>query len=398
MTRYFNNVIKYKRPEISVQDIVKFIEKGESFLKLDENVTYDVIEYINGIIISPDYQRSYKSTLKEESSIIESLLIGIPIPEIFLMRNNKNQLQMRHVMDGQHRLNAIYRFVNNKYSLKGLEFRSEYNNKKFSDLNIDDKIKILGSNLSILEFDGFENAEEEIELFKRYNTNTKKLEVQEIEMVTYFSESNKYISNFINKLIEYQDNEGTKEYKLCSIYNITNVRNSKQRNHQELCVILNILENGLIDIRNASDISKDFLKKKSELFKAGEDERLNETKFIFENFNEFILKLSNYMEYPFSPRILRNEESKLNKFSIGLAIVYAVLWHYFEVDINNEDLNLEVKDFILNTPIGDPDYKGSTTNLNMISKYIFEKNPINDKNYNALKLRRNVSKINSYGV
>lgn len=387
MTKYFNNVIKYKRPEISVQDIVKFIEKGESFLKLDENVTYDVIEYINGIIISPDYQRSYKSTLKEESSIIESLLIGIPIPEIFLMRNNKNQLQMRHVMDGQHRLNAIYRFVNNQFSLKGLEFRSEYNNKKFADLNIDDKIKILGSNLSILEFDGFENSEEEIELFKRYNTNTKKLEVQEIEMVTYFSESNKYISNFINKLIEYQNNEETKEYKLCSIYNITNVRNSKQRNHQELCVILNILENGLIDIRNASDISKDFLKKKSELFKAGEDERLNEIRYTFEHFNEFILKLSNDVEYPFSPRVLRNEESKLNKFSIGLAIVYAVLWHYFEVDINNQDLNSEVKDFILKTPIGDPDYKGSTTNLNMISRYLFEKNPINDMTYNAFKLR-----------
>ncbi len=387
MTRYFNNVIKYKRPEISVQDIVKFIEKGESFLKLDENVTYDVIEYINGIIISPDYQRSYKSTLKEESSIIESLLIGIPIPEIFLIRNNKNQLQMRHVMDGQHRLNAIYRFVNNQFSLKGLELRSEYNNKKFTDLNIDDKIKILGSNLSILEFDGFENAEEEIELFKRYNTNTKKLEVQEIEMVTYFSECNKYISNFINKLIEHQNNEETEEFKLYSIYNITNVRNSKQRNHQEICVILNILENGLIDIRNASDISKDFLKKKSELFKAGKDEGLDEIRKKFDKFNNFILKLSEDMEYPFSPRILRDEESKLNKFSIGLAIIYAVLWYYFEVDIDNKDLNLEVIDFILKTPIGDQDYNGSTTNLNMISKYLFEKNPINNMTYKSLKLR-----------
>lgn len=387
MTRYFTTNIKYKRPEISIQDMVKFIEKGEKFLKLDESESYDVMDYINGIIISPDYQRSYKSTLKEESSIIESLLIGIPIPEIFLIRNNKNPFKMRHVMDGQHRLNAIYRFINNEFSLKGLELRDEYNNKKFSDLSIDDKIKILGSNLSILEFEGFDRPEEEIELFKRYNTNTKKLEVQEIEMVTYFSESNRYISKFINQLIDSRNYENTREHKLFLIYNITNVRNSKQRNHQELCVILNIIENGLIDIRNASDISKDFLKKKSELFKEGKEENLSSLIKEFELFNDFILKLADEMEYPFSPRILKDGESKLNKFSIGLAIVYAALWHYFRIDINNENLFDEVMDFISKTPIGNPDYKGSTTNLNMVSKYLLEINPISNMNYSSLKLK-----------
>lgn len=385
MTVYFNIPIKYKRPEISVQDMVKFIDKGEKYLKLNEQELYDVIEYINGIIISPDYQRSYKSTLKEESTIIESLLIGIPIPEVFLIRNNKNQLQLRHVMDGQHRLNAIYRYVNNEFSLKGLEIRPEYNNKKFSELEIDDKIKILGSNLSLLEFESFENPEEEIELFKRYNTNTKKLEAQEIEMVTYFSESNKYISKFINELIESQKKEEESDYhKLYSIYNVTNVRNSKQRNHQEICVILNIIENGLIDIRNASDISKDFLRKKSELFKAGIDENLISLLKEFDEFNKFILKLSIEVEYPFSPRILKDSDSKLNKFSIGLAIVYATLWHYFIVDIDNPNLVEDVKRFILQTPIADTDFKGSTTNLNMISKYLFEKNYMKDMEYSSL--------------
>ncbi len=385
MTIYFNTPIKYKRPEISVQDMVKFIDKGEKFLKLNEQELYDAIEYINAIIISPDYQRSYKSTLKEESTIIESLLIGIPIPEVFLIRNNKNQLQLRHVMDGQHRLNAIYRFINNNFSLKGLEIRPEYNNKKFSELDIDDKIKILGSNLSLLEFESFENPEEEIELFKRYNTNTKKLEAQEIEMVTYFSESNKYISKFINQLIESQDKEEESDYyKLYSIYNVTNVRNSKQRNHQEICVILNIIENGLIDIRNASDISKNFLSKKSEMFKAGTDEDLISLLNEFEGFNKFILKLSSEIEFPFSPRILKDSESKQNKFSIGLAIVYATLWHYFVIDINSPNLVEDVRSFIFKTPIADPDFKGSTTNLNMISKYLFEKNCIKESQFSSL--------------
>lgn len=373
----FFSTLKYSRKEISVQDIVKFIDKGEQFLRLDENDEYNLMDYINGILISPDYQRDYKSTIKEESSIIESLILGIPIPEIFLVGNNKNQLRIRHVMDGQHRLNAIYRFLNNSFALKSLEYKEEFNNKKFEDLNIEDKIKILTSDLSILEFENFDTTEEEIELFKRYNTNTKKLETQEIEMVTYFSESNKYISKFINTLI---DAEETKYNKLCKIYNITPTRNSKQRNHQELCVLLNIIENGLVDVRNASEISKNFLQKKSHLFKNGEDEGLDNLINEFKLFNDFILIVSDSLEYPFSPRILKDDEAKLNKFSIGLAIVYAAMWHYYEIDYSKSEVIDEIKAFISKTPIGDVNYKGSTTNLNEVRKYLFKNDKI--KNFN----------------
>ncbi|MEK3955587.1 DUF262 domain-containing protein [Psychrobacillus sp. FSL K6-1464] len=384
----FFQSLRYTRKEISVQDIVKFIEKGEQFLKLTETDKYDLMDYINGILISPDYQRVYKSSLKEESSIIESLLMGIPIPEVFLVANDKNQLRIRHVMDGQHRLNAIYRFLNNEYQLKNLEIKKNINNKKFADLELSEKIKILTSNLSILEFENFNTAEEEIELFKRYNTNTKKLEAQEIEMVTYFSETNKYITHFINDLISDEIAVDYVRDKLCGIYNVTPSRNNKQRNHQEICVILNIIENGLIDIRNASDISKNFLQKKSYLFKNGEDEKLDELIKEFNLFNDFIIKTSNYFEYPFSPRILKgDDEAKLNKFSIGLAIVYATLWHYFEVNYEEEGFYEELLDFINKTPIGNPNFKGSSTNLNEIKKYLFEINKMQDMDYRFLKFK-----------
>ena len=165
--------IKASRPLISVQDIVTFIDKGEKYLKLsiEELDEEKEMEILQGIVLSPDYQRTYRSSIKEESSIIESLLVGIPIPEVFLVISGKNDAQIRHVMDGQHRLNAIYRYVNNKYPLKNLEILGNdplYENKKFSELDKKDKIKILGSHLSILEFESFENPEVEIELFKRY--------------------------------------------------------------------------------------------------------------------------------------------------------------------------------------------------------------------------------------
>lgn len=209
MSNKFVNIIqdiKSNRPLISVQDMNNFIEKGEKYLKaLEKNETINEINLLNSVLLSPTYQRSYRSSIKEESSIIESLLFGIPIPEIFLVRTTRNDIQVRNVMDGQHRLNAMYRYCNDEFALKDLEILGNnpaYCNKKFSQLDTKDKIKILGSHLSVLEFESFNNPDIEIELFKRYNRNTKPLETQEMEMATYFSETSKYISDFINDLIK----------------------------------------------------------------------------------------------------------------------------------------------------------------------------------------------------
>ena len=97
--------VKYTRPLISVQDMVNFIDKGERYLKESGQELSDTeqLEFLQGIILSPDYQREYRSKAKEESSIIESIIVGIPIPEIFLVRTGGNGIQLRHVMDGQQR-------------------------------------------------------------------------------------------------------------------------------------------------------------------------------------------------------------------------------------------------------------------------------------------------------
>ena len=79
--------ISSSRPLMSVQDIVSFIDKGEKYKKslveLEKLDDEALNKFLNGIILTPDYQRQYRSTIAEESSIIESLIVGIPIPEIF---------------------------------------------------------------------------------------------------------------------------------------------------------------------------------------------------------------------------------------------------------------------------------------------------------------------------
>lgn len=393
--------IEATRPLISVQDMVNFIKKGDKYLKStsEDAEKIDDIEFLQGIVLSPDYQRSYRSSVKEESSIIESLLIGIPIPEIFLVITSQNDIQLRHVMDGQHRLNAIYRYINNEFPLKDLEILGDnplYHNRKFSELEKKDKIKILGSHLSVLEFKSFSDPEIEIELFKRYNRNTKPLEPQEMEMATYFSETSKYISKFINVLIEKTEEEkkqgnnidDSKEGKLVKIYNITKSRNNKQKNHQEICIIFSVIEEGLQE--NISDgvlASKNFLKKKSNQYKNNKDENLNFLKSEFEKFNTMLLKISETIEYPFSTSMITEDRQRQNKYLMGVSIVMSAIYYYFDIDIESNKLIDDIKKIFKFTPMADSEYKASSTNMKNIMKYLFINNKIQNIEFDSLKFK-----------
>ncbi|QPC45575.1 DUF262 domain-containing protein [Mangrovibacillus cuniculi] len=403
--------IKSSRPLISVQDIVTFIDKGEKYLKLsiEEMTEEQEMEILQGIVLSPDYQRNYRSSIKEESSIIESLLIGIPIPEVFLVVSGKNDAQIRHVMDGQHRLNAIYRYINNKFPLKNLEvlgINPQYDNKKFSELDKKDKIKILGSHLSILEFESFEDPEVEIELFKRYNRNTKPLEIQEIEMATYFSETSKYISKFVNVLIEESDKvnedffrmEESNLEKLYKIYNITKSRTDKQKNHQEICIIFSVIEIGLQEnVRDGVTASKKFLERKSKKYKNNESENLDSLKTEFEQFNNLLLKISEKVEFPFSTGMVSDDKQRLSKFLIGVSIVLAAIYYYFEIELENENLVEDLKNVISYSPIADIEYKASSTNMKNIMNYLFINNEVQNKSYKSLKIKIDkLDEINSF--
>lgn len=66
---------------------------------------FDFID--SGIVKIPGFQRNYVWDLKRASKLIESLLIGVPIPQIFLYEEKKNSFL---VIDGQQRLMTIYYF------------------------------------------------------------------------------------------------------------------------------------------------------------------------------------------------------------------------------------------------------------------------------------------------
>lgn len=387
-----NSKIEYQRPLISVQDLVNFIDKGEKYIKngFDNLSDEEQLEVLHGIVLSPDYQRQYRSSPVEEASIIESIILGIPIPEIFLVRTSNRGIQLRHVMDGQHRLTAIYRYVKDKFPLKNLEIlgdEEEFYNCKFSELSRDNKIKILGSHLSILEFYPFDDDKIEIELFKRYNRNTKPLEKHEIAMATYYSSTSQFITNFLNKHMDYKEKDNFSE-RIIKIYNVTKDRKDKQKNHQELCILLSILTSGPdLFAKDGVEIANNFLQVKANLFKNNENENLDELKQKFEEFNNLMLKISEKIEYPFSSNIYKTSEKRTSKYHVGVSMVLATISYYFDVNVESPVLIDEIQRIIKASPLGDLEYNASSTNTKNLVNYLFDKNDIRGWEFESLKLK-----------
>ncbi len=225
-------------------------------------------------------------------------------------------------------------------------------------------------------------------MFKRYNRNTKPLEKHEIAMATYFSRTSQYISKFIYSVYE-NNSKGLNNQLLSKVYNITEDRKDKQKNHQELCIILSILEYGPdIYAKDGIEVSTNYLKRKSMLFKNDDNENIEDIESNFRGFNEFILTLSNYTEYPFSTNIYKNTEKRMAKYHIGISMVLSIVSYYFDVDIDNPNLIGEIRSIILDSPLGDIEYNASSTNTRNIMTYLTDKKHVFSREYASLKLRR----------
>lgn len=78
----------------------------------------------NGIIKMPPFQRNYVWDVKRASKLIESIILGLPVPQVFLYERGRNNF---YVIDGQQRLLSIYFFMKERFPNKnGREILRDY--------------------------------------------------------------------------------------------------------------------------------------------------------------------------------------------------------------------------------------------------------------------------------
>lgn len=366
-------IVKPDEVDYTIGNIVESIDKGYKLQNITETLTIEQrLEYSDSLIMKPDYQRDYRSSVEEESSLIESILVGIPIPPVFLCSTRVNGAQALNVVDGQHRLFAFYRFRKGEFSLTNLTLLEEYNNKSFNELPGELQEKIVIHKLSTYIFRDFPGKKFELEIFNRYNKGTKTLTSQEIRNAVYSSPHNEYISKFIKILYE-------KEQPLKYVYNVTKDRYLKKKVHEGIFSILYVLEYGInVDFKDSTTYASEYMKIKSELSDSTDEflieKDLQNTISLFDNFNEWLLKCTVVTPYPISKEFY-GISSKSYKFQTSMALILPALYRKIYIEdllgkIDFETVISMIKEALINSFLEDPKYTASSTNSKEINKLV----------------------------
>lgn len=155
--------------------------------------TLSVIEEMwkNGDIIVPPFQRKFVWTIRQSSLLIESLLMGLPVPQAFFFVDPENR---NLVIDGLQRIMSIIYFFKGYFGeesygkravfrLTGLSEKSPYAQKSFEDLDATDQRKLKGRVLRVINVKQIGPANDDTSayhIFERLNTGGTPLTPQEI--------------------------------------------------------------------------------------------------------------------------------------------------------------------------------------------------------------------------
>lgn len=128
----------------------------------------------------PEFQRGYVWDDKRASKLIESFLLGLPVPQVFLFKERSKQPYQ--IIDGLQRITSIVRFLKNEYKLKNVAKRWE--GKKFNDLNEEDRLKLerIVMRSTIILQQNPDNHTSVYYIFERLNTGGVILNPMEVRM------------------------------------------------------------------------------------------------------------------------------------------------------------------------------------------------------------------------
>ncbi len=188
-------------------------------LEIDETqedsplVTYDIATYPsdftlsgivemwkNGDITIPEFQREFVWTIKQSSLLIESFLLGLPVPPVFFYIDDENK---NLVIDGQQRILSVAFFFDGYFGsenlrgrkqvfrLHGLDERSPYFKKTFEELSDPERRKLRNTVLRAINIRQLAPQGENTSIyhiFERLNTGGTPLKSQEIRNVVFRGE------------------------------------------------------------------------------------------------------------------------------------------------------------------------------------------------------------------
>lgn len=174
--------------EASDRAIEQFFERGRLRVIQERNDFFlpHVVDFIEGRKwgnLRPEYQRRLRWDDKKKSKLIESFIMNVPVPSVFLFEEEIGRFE---VMDGQQRLNTIIDFMQNRFKLTGLKTWQALNNRNFSQLPPRIKRGLERAKVSAITLmsdtsvESSNNLDLRAQVFERLNTGGERLNPQEL--------------------------------------------------------------------------------------------------------------------------------------------------------------------------------------------------------------------------
>ena len=277
------------------------IEQIESEIIDNESshINYEVLTYptdftLEGLvkkiekeqIIIPEFQRNYVWSLSQASKLIESFLLGLPVPAIFLYTDKDEKL---NIIDGQQRLLSIFYFFKGffgeeskgkktVFKLIGLKEESPYYNATYESLETENPSAYNKLNDAVLRAFIVKQIQPKdntsiYHIFERLNTGGTQLQGQEIRNCIYHGEFNKLL-NLLNSNSHWRKIFGSKQL------------NKRKRDEEIILRFFALFYNRQKYSKPMKDFLSDFMATFQDIPINKKDEFCN----VFEKTSEFVLE------------------------------------------------------------------------------------------------------------
>ena len=220
--------------------------------------------------IQPSFQRKFVWDKSKACRLIESVLLGIPLPIIYLFEETNGKTS---VIDGQQRLTSFFSFIDGKFSdgkdfkLSGLNVFKELNKKTFKDLDEELQDRITDYKIRTITFRKESELGLKFEIFERLNTGAVSLNDQELRNCIYRGKYN----DFLKELSEDSD------YRF-----ILDIRNAERR-MRDVELVLRFAAFFHSSHINYLPSMKRFMNEDMERFREISDKDANELRKAFKN-------------------------------------------------------------------------------------------------------------------
>ena len=140
----------------------------ELLIRQQNRTVFEVVRRIKDdqYVMDPDFQRDFIWKEAQQSKLIESVILRIPLPVLYLAEDDQGKMV---VVDGLQRLSTFRRFLDDELVLRQLD-RTDLNGKRFSDLSSKLQNRVEDCDLILYTIDSKVPVQAKLDIFDRVNS------------------------------------------------------------------------------------------------------------------------------------------------------------------------------------------------------------------------------------